>query len=237
MKIISNYSIGNIYNRINLNKPNFCAKYPQINEDYFEKEKDDPKLYNSLKEIYKGNSDDLDMINCKNVDDIYTINFEIEDKTYRFIDCCSNKAISAHNVYDKYKNIAQMVDNIRKTTMGRFVRDGNREVFVPYILGRTPDVKRDEILVKNGNASNNYYEDFDDIREELECILDRNIERDEMTTINYLNKTVRGFDNNEVKQAYGYTDNEDGTTYLYIPDRNKLQTLLDNGYVKSYYLE
>ncbi len=191
-------------------KMNFCAKAPGKNKDDI----------------------NVNIINCRPEEDNCVIDLEIDDIPYRF-----NKNCIKTDDIEKSENVACMIENIKKTLSGTFINDGNKEVFIPYILGRTPDIKRDEILVKNGNTENIYDEQFDFIHEELEDILDMDIEKEDITTINYLSKTKKGYDNNAIRQAYGFYDKEEDVTYLYIPERNKLQTLLDNGYVKSFHLE
>ena len=207
MKIIPNYYIGN-----NSYKTNFCAKYPQKNE----------------------NDMNVNIINCRPKEDNCIIDLEIDDIPYRFNE---NYPITRTDDIEGSENLVNMIENIKKTLSGTFISDGSKEIFIPYILGRTPDIKRDETLVRNGNTDNIYDEQFDFIHKELEDILDMDIEKEDITTINYLSKIKKSYDNNALRQAYGFYDKEEDVTYLYIPEKNKLQTLLDNGYVKSYHLE
>lgn len=240
MKIISNYFINNNnystnFNRLNSskNKINFCGIDENSNKDSFVKT-DNSYIADKIMsehdqlDLFTNSDEDIKIIDCKKDEDGRDI-IEImsDDEIYKFKGVYSD-------IQDAKNNASEMIENINMSLHGKFIQDGKKEVFIPYILGRTPDIKRDQTLIMNGNSENG--QEIDIVREKLEDLLDTDIDDSEIKTIKYLIKHKRGYDNNIVKKAYGYYDKDEDVAYLYIPGKEKLQQLLDNGYVKSYYI-
>ena len=163
-------------------------------------------------------------------------NVEIEDRPYKFLvgdnfrtryDFCKDL-----NSYRGW--VHQMIDNIRRAgTVKSIEQVGYKDVVISNLLDRTPDVKRDEVLVRNGNAETGEYDIYEswDI---FESKMHKEINPAEIKTIKYLIKPDEGYDNNYLANAYSYYDQKCDKLYLYKPEEKVIQVLNGNSFVKNF---
>ena len=172
---------------------------------------------------------------------------EVEGKPCKFSIYAQNREEACRSLEDNEneKSINTMIQNLRDTLHGEFIRNDNIEVFVPYILERTPDIKKDETLVLNGNPAKSKTSQLDEtegtediyapFKERLEEFAGHDINSKEIKTIKYLSTPQKGFDNNKVKTAYGYYDKNSERLYLYFPSTHRMQVLLRSKFVQNFY--
>lgn len=150
------------------------------------------------------------------------------------------------NIYDKGYNIKlteetkdaaklkMMIENIQKTQSGYFVRYGKHEYFIPHILKKVPNIKTKIHAVENGNAPLELNEESISARDAIESQIKRIVDIQDLKAIKYLKRTIDGFDgNNLVKTAYSYFDKIENDLYLYIPEKKKMEILVNDLLVKN----
>ena len=126
-----------------------------------------------------------------------------------------------------------MVDNIKNTQFGSFVKYRNHEYYIPNVFDKVPDIRNDVIAIEHGNAKTeeNYLTKM--LCKELSQITGQDVNMDNLKTINYLYKTKRGYSNNILQTAYAFHDSENDMHYMYIAEKNTLKIMAPNGYVMT----
>jgi len=127
--------------------------------------------------------------------------------------------------------LEEMIDNVRKTLTGKFVRVKNHEYFVPYILNREPNVVSQRYILENGNSVTEYNEEVKNALDVLSACMQKKIKMKDLKTVPYLRKNVPGYANNTVCNVYSYIDSVNDEIFMYIPQRNKVQVAANNGYI------
>lgn len=150
--------------------------------------------------------------------------FYIFDKEYIF-------KLTDDMANDKIPN--KMVDNIRKTMTGYFVRSMNKEYFIPHILDKTPHVLRQSHVIKYGNVPTERNEESKAAFKIINSCTKAKLDIKNLKTIKYLHRPINGYSNNVVEKAYSYSNISDSTIYLYIPKENRMQILSSDNHVKD----
>ena len=153
------------------------------------------------------------------------------------------------NIYEKNYNIKltdesrdiaelnKLVENIKKSKSGFFIRYGKHEYFIPYILKKPPEILKHIHTVENGNSPLELSEASVNAKDVIEAHVKRKVNVRYLKAIRYLKRTVDGFDGNTiVKTAYSYFDKKMNDLYLYIPEKKIMQVLFNNEFVKKIHL-
>lgn len=169
---------------------------------------------------FSGNSDS---VSANSEGDKY-ISTDIYDKTYRF------------KVNDETKDaetLNKMIENIKKTLTGYFVRYNTNEYFIPYVLSDFPDILRHRHAVENGNAAIEINEETEKAISVFQSQIKGMLNLKDLKSIKYLRTPEAGYANNVVKTAYSYFDKMNNDLYLYLPQKQKLKVLTSCGLVKK----
>lgn len=126
-----------------------------------------------------------------------------------------------------------MIDNIKKTLTGFFVRSNNQEYFVPYILNKVPDVLNQQHIVENGNAETVRNEESQEAFKIIQSYGKAKFSIKKLKTIKYLERSFLGYSNNTSENAFSYFDKPNNILYLYIPKNKTLQILTNENYVRN----
>ena len=132
------------------------------------------------------------------------------------------------------KKLKQMINNIEKTYRGFFVKRNCHEELIPYMLKGVPDIVHDDLLIQHGNAKTVSNLESKVAAEKMNRFLYRDVNVDDLKTINYMLKTEKGYDNNESNVAYSVYDEKEDNMYLFIPKDGIVKKMYDNGYVKEF---
>ena len=132
------------------------------------------------------------------------------------------------------KKLKDMIENIKKTYTGVFVKRIKHEELIPDMLKKQPDIIYDDLVVKYGNTPTEMNLETQLILEKLYKFLYKPIELKDLKTISYIVKTEQGYDNVELRKAYSVYDVPTDTQYLYIPEDGILKRKYDSGYVANY---
>ena len=175
----------------------------------------------------------------KNLNGNNKVKLEIDGDPYEFITDITDEKKLMKNLsyknksYPKYKgSLAQMVDNIRDTLKGVFVRNGKYEDFVADLHPQYPNIIKDKSLLLYGNKKTVNNEETKKACEILSNISNNNVKLKDLKTIEYKVKLGK-YANNERKTAYAYYDDCYEIQYYYIPDRNEIKTRNVNDYVTT----
>ena len=149
------------------------------------------------------------------------------------------------NIYDKNYNfkitdevkdpikLNNMIENIKKSLSGYFVRRDRHEYFIPYILNKSPNIIYNNILVENGNTLNTIDENYYNIIQILQKQIKNKINTNDLKMIRYLVKPIEGYANNFVNMAYSYLDKVNNDLYLYTQHNKKLEILTNGCFIKN----
>ncbi len=174
---------------------------------------------------------------------------EIDDMPYKFKlenNCTEPGLDDLVNEYSyDFSELNIMIDNIREAGRAAditkedgekeafIIQDGKKEIVISRILDRTPDVKRDEFLVRYGNAEV-YIDDIYGPLQVLSNFTKKDIDPEDIKVIKYLVKPIEGFDNNYVARAYSYYNKNCNKLYLYKPEEKTIQVLCANNSIKNF---
>jgi len=135
--------------------------------------------------------------------------------------------------YPKYQgSLAQMVDNIRDTFKGVFVRNGKAEYFVADLHPKYPNIIKDRALLLYGNKKTVSNEETQKACEILSNISKTQVELKDLKTIEYKVKAGK-YENNERKTAYSYYDDCYEIQYYYMPNKNLIKKRNANDYINE----
>ena len=174
--------------------------------------------------------------------DFYNVDLKVDGRKYRYKSYEPSKYLVLRSItcspdgYDKgiyNKSIAKMVDNIRNTQFGSFVKYRNHEYYVPNVFEKVPDIRNDVVAIEHGNEKTKETPFTIILCEKLSEISGQDVNMDNLKTINYLYKTKRGYNNNVLQTAYAFHDSENDMHYMYIKERGVLKTMAPNGYVMT----
>ena len=126
-----------------------------------------------------------------------------------------------------------MIENIKKTMTGFFIRYDKHEYFIPHILEKSPNIVKHQHIVENGNCVTELNEESKTALNIIESQANGKFDIKELKTIRYLRKPVEGYANNTVEKAFSYFDKLNNDLYLYIPFNNKIQILTNKSFVKN----
>ena len=163
-------------------------------------------------------------------------NIEIEGKPYKFLlNQMGTRQVFSEELIHKNSKLNQMISNIRESLCGKVYTIGDKDVLIPNILNRVPDVKNDENTVLQGNTTTEISDIYNScsVLEEYSKKMINKPEK-EIKTIRYMIKPYEGYDNIRVLKAYSYYDKRCDKLYLYKPEENIIQVLYNNNYVKNH---
>lgn len=173
------------------------------------------------------------------------VDMDIDDKNYKFFVFSTGK-LNALNQSLNYEDenpepdtLTEQVKNIKDCYRGRFVRIRNEEHFIPFVKDGIPDVKKDKLLIKYGNARTD--DGFGGLfreraKDAIEDKLGTIIDETELKPIEYIVKNPDSLssyanvenDNTIRKKAFGYYDKQTGTRCIYFYDSKNVVTNKDN---------
>ena len=131
------------------------------------------------------------------------------------------------------KVLDAMIDNIKKTKTGFFIKSNSHEYYAPHIFSVIPDVKKQQRVVEIGNAETEINEEAENAMKIIQSRSEEKFDIKNLKTIKYLRRIFDGYANCTVKKAYSYYDKCNDDLYLYIPQKNKLQILMKDCFVKT----
>ena len=173
----------------------------------------------------------------KNLNGNNKVELEIDGDPYEFITDITDEKKLMKNLsyknksYPKYKgSLAQMVDNIRDTFKGVFVRNGKAEYFVADLHPKYPNIIKDRALLLYGNKKTVSNEETQKACEILSNISKTQVELKDLKTIEYKVKAGK-YENSERKTAYSYYDDCYEIQYYYMPNKNLIKTRNANDYI------
>ena len=152
------------------------------------------------------------------------ISTDIYGKTYRFI------------LNDKTQNVEKlnnMIENIKKTLTGHFVRYDKHEYFIPHVLKEFPDILQHRHAVENGNAPIEMNEETEKAIDVFQAQTKHMCDIKNLKIIKYLRMPDAGYANNILRTAYSYFDSINNDLYLYMPHKHRLKVLTNGGLVKK----
>ena len=153
-----------------------------------------------------------------------TIYVDILDRMFRF------KLVDEA---EEPKVLDDMIENIKKTETGFFIKSNGHEYYTPHILPIIPNIKTQHRVVKIGNAETEINEESEAALKIIESQANEKFDIKNLKTIKYLRKIFNGYANSTVKKAYSYYDKLNDDLYLYIPQKNKMQIMINDRLVKN----
>ena len=157
-------------------------------------------------------------------DDINDIKVYIYDKPYFFKSTEETKDASI---------LDSMIENIKKTLTGHFMKRGTHEYYVPHVLSTTPDIFEQLNIVEEGTAVTELNEESQNALKIIQSQAKEKLDIKELKTIKYLIKPFKGYINNTLKKAFSCYDRKNDELFLYIPHKKKLQILDNRNFVKN----
>ena len=126
-----------------------------------------------------------------------------------------------------------MIENIKKSMTGYFIRSGKHEYYAPYILLKAPNILSQRRIVERGNAKTEINEESKAALEVIQSQANKKFNIKNLKTIKYLRRPFDGYANNTIAKAFGYLDKSSDDLYLYIPQKNKMKILINDCFVKK----
>ncbi len=131
------------------------------------------------------------------------------------------------------KILDSMIENIKKTITGHFVRHGYHEYYIPHVLRTTPDILDQLHIVEEGNAETEINEESQNALKIIQSYAKEKLDIAEMKTIKFIIRPFKGYVNNTLEKAFSYYDNINDELFLYIPHKKKLQILNNSNLVRN----
>ena len=153
---------------------------------------------------------------------------DILGKTYLF-----KKTDEIENI----DSLEPMINNIKGTMTGYFIKNGKHEYFIPNILKKVPNISNAQLVVEHGNAVTEINDDALAALGVMKLFLGENVDIKKLKTIKYLRKPITHYANNTVEMAYSYFDDLNNDLYLYIPKNKKIQIKSITNYIKNYKIQ
>lgn len=166
--------------------------------------------------------ENLEILKTKTGDEYVKVDILDKDYNFMLIDGVKNP-----------KKLNKMIENIKQTLTGFFVREDKHEYFIPNVSKKIPNISENLYLVENGNAVTELNDETDEVLKFFESTTKEQVNIDDLKTIKYMTRTVNGFDNNVVKTAYSYFDKINNDLYLYMPNKRRLQVLTNSNLIKN----
>jgi hypothetical protein len=169
----------------------------------------------------------------------YDVNLDIAGEKYKFKSYEPDKYSVLYSIncpdtqYDYNESIAKMIDNIKQTQSGFFVKYRNHEYYVPNIYEKIPDIRNDMVAIEHGNAETKDNAVTRKICQKLSQISGQEVTLDNLKTINYLTRPHKGYDNNICQSAYAFHDSVNDMHYMYKAENDSLKIMAPNGYVMT----
>ena len=165
------------------------------------------------------------------------ITLEIDGNPYKFRTDIENDEKIAENLFqvDKsspnYKgSLAEMVDNIRETIRGFFVKEKNHEYFISNLHPTVPDILTNKALIRYGNKQTVDTPETRQICKIMSYVSNNDVKLEDLKTIEYLARSA-AFGNNERRIAYSYYDEVYDMQYYFRPEKSSVKAVSGWGHV------